>query len=219
MKWEKIKKLYNKNYIDFYKQLLLTIMEEDSEKCENIKGSESNPFSSYVELSNRHCNKRFKNVQMCTIKHFYPTILYNIINYYRFNYKSFPNAYKEIYEKYISSEDVELNNILKKWLNMTFGMINNNIIFSTKDINFDIVRTSHKILKKIHEEFKESIIYIDTDSIYFLYSPYIKEYLKNLSYDVEFENIDNMIFFRKKRYIQWENDINEKVKIKGFQTI
>ena len=210
---ELVELLQENKYVEFYEKLLKIVLKEIDcteeskiDRCTNLRGG-----SAYVIINERYkANRVLKNIQKCTIKHFYTKTLFDIIDNYKFNYKYFNKVYKIIYIECEKTEDSELKNILEEWLFYTFGMINNHVVYSDSDVSYEIVTKSTNLLTDIHSDFKSEIISIDTDRIWFRYSPYLIDKLNSLNYNIKIENIDNFILLSKKRYLEWDNDQNVK---------
>lgn len=141
--------------------------------------------------------------------------------------------YDNIYERIIS----EIKTFKKILINYFYGMLNNTNTFYCDNFNM-IPKYCINLMNIIIEEFKNDIIYVDTDEIYFRYSndlnlekffkiiditklPYkfsMKYFGGKLWMDtLESNNLYNGIFFENRKFILYDKD-KKIVKMRGFST-
>lgn len=136
---------------------------------------------------------------------------------------------------------IELRAYKKILINYLYGILvsRNRGSFYCNDSSI-IMKYYHNFINIILENFKDDIVYLDTDDIYFRYSEHLnlekfEEILKIIDLPYGFENgklcvmkkmmptghipeIDNFyngLFIEKKKYILYDNE-NKIIKIKGF---
>lgn len=87
-----------------------------------------------------------------------------------------------------------------------------------KPILADITKRWRDKLEDLNIEFKDDIIYIDTNIVFFRYNKNLRKRLEDVYYPKEITEIDNVIFTQRKKYIIFDNNKNI-TKIKGYHKI
>ncbi len=173
-----------------------------------------NLYSSTIWLNKEYTNLPISNIEIVTFDLVYPKLITRIVetNLERFN---------EIYSKLIESYKTDKNIQLKKYINMVYGCIQNpECVIYSKNIHL-IPNILNKLLNDMLLEFKEYIIYIHTDEIFFRNFDEIRErfekYFNNINkYELTYfsEKSKFGLFMAKTRYIIEENG---NIKIKGMK--
>jgi hypothetical protein len=88
----------------------------------------------------------------------------------------------------------------------------------SSDVRLDIITELNEYLTDIYECYKNNIIYIDTDTIYFRFNNKLMNELENSKYPFSIDYIDNFIITKKKKFIHFSDEIrnSEDFKMKGF---
>lgn len=188
-----------------------------------VDNNKKTHISSTIILNERHTNQTNKNVIKFSLKKIFTQILDNNIDNnidnYKYNYKHFNEAFKYIFRECSLLNDKD-KGIIKMWLNFVFGLTNstNSLLICTSDVRLDIVTELNEYLQDIYEYYKNNIIYIDTDTIYFKFNNKLMDELQKSLYPFNIDYIDNFIITNKKKFIHFSDEIrnSEDFKMKGF---
>ena len=172
-----------------------------------------------IILNERYINQTNKNVIQFRFERIFTQILYNHIEEYKYNYKNFKEAFKYVFESYLSLEGNDIE-VIKMWLNFVYGLTNSlsSLLVCGSDVRLDILTELNEYLTDIYECYKNNIIYIDTDTIYFRFNNKLMNELENSEYPFSIDYIDNFIINNKKKFIHFSDEIrnSEDFKMKGF---
>jgi len=218
------KKTHKKTSIPESHDKIKKIIDSATKSIDNATKSidnETNKFiGAYIKL--REKNRLIGDINQMSLKQIYPklfSILYhnsNIVDNYEYLISIIDN--KKIIIEYINDVNIYEQDSYKKLLNIyinyQFGLLNYN---NNKKISLYIIYMQRYILSDIYDndEFND-IIYIDTDSIYYVNTiettKYIKKSINNIfDYDMEYCNL--IYFIEKKKYII----LNENNKMRGLR--
>jgi len=192
-----------------------------------IKSNSRKNLQAHIDLNPKFENFHIKNITEFTICSYYPTLIINDDVNEISNYIGMKSVYEDLYLEYLKNRigisKLELDVMIKKYINSVFGILggNNNLIRSNIDLN-SITEKGRLIMSEIQNKFSNNFIYSDTDCIYFYnyddikdeLSDYIETNYNYLRTCVDFYH--SGIFLSKKRYILYDEDLNILIK-KGIR--
>lgn len=171
-------------------------------------------YGGKVWINEDYVNSPISNLEVITFNMVYPKLITKIVET---NLENFNEVYSKLIEIYCLDKNIEL----KKYINMTYGCLQNpECMIYSKNIQL-VPNKLNNMLSHILSEFKGHIIYIDTDQIFFRNFDEIRErfekYFNNINkYDLTYfsEKSKFGLFIAKKKYIIEENG---NIKIKGMK--
>lgn len=207
---------------DSYKLILEFLLSKKYKKIYNsdVKISHKPTYGGLCYINERYKNKIIKNVISIEFDNFYGQILNEKLDSYYFNYENFPEVWRDMYNLYlVSNNGDELSLIVKKWVNYTYGLLGSGLVISS-DYNIldDVISESRRILNNLLNNFKDEIIYIDTDRVKFKFNKKLMDTVDNIHYNKTISYIDNFLLIGKKRYMEY-SDNNIITKVVGISKI
>ena len=183
-------------------------------KLKSMERSSKNSYNSKVWVNEKYVNSTISNLEIITFNLVYPNLITEIA-------ETNLNNFNEVYSKIIKIYYLNKNESIKKYINMAYGCLQNPDCMIYSKNMYLIPMKLNNLLNIILSEFKDHIVYIDVDQIFFRNFDEIKErfenYFKNknkynLSYYSEKSNLG--LFIAKKKYVIEKNGI---IKIRGMK--
>lgn len=217
----------NENYLMVNEWLTLTLailmLDGTSLRINTGERPENLLYGSHIDINERESNIWHTNLSSISFFSFYPSILYHIVDDYRFNISGFNTVYKRMYELRINKKGLSqvAYHLNKVWLNMAYGVLASGTRLHSIERNIikDVTTKGSLIMKKLQNEFIGHFIYADTDTIYYKHFNEIENRLVKiikkypyLRYEI---NQHSGIFMRKKSYILQDTD--SSLSIKGIK--
>lgn len=173
-----------------------------------------------VYLNDYYQNKICTNIKKLTFYSLYPNLIIrladnDIIN---FNNNEYYLLFKYLYHNRSKFKEYNTYIMVKIMINYFYGILsgeslqyfkNEKLINCQNFENFDIYK--YGIYGNILNKLGDNLIYLDTDEFY-----YKGDYEFNFNLLFEIEDIDQLLIFQKKRYVEI---CNGTTKIKGFKTL
>jgi hypothetical protein len=238
------------SFTQYQWHLILLIMErlynDGNIDYNNIATEKTEIFAGgFVELNEKHSNYWIEDISYFFFSNFYPSMINNIMEYDKeliFSIKNFNQIFDLVFHRYNSLKEIEstqhslqykeeyqlyyeVNNYLKMWINMTFGILSSNkyLLNCNKNIAEITSRKCAHLMKFLYHEFTDHIVYTDTDEIYFIrYAEIEKRFraiLEMKKYNFlmpRFSHNKSGIFIAKKKFILQNRETHE-LKIRGIR--
>lgn len=182
----------------------------------------------FVVLNDKFRNKVTQNVVRVDFRFLYPQIIKDWINKgtISFNYEKFPTVFNMFYDMYtdltfteeLNENDAEIRKVLKSWLSYVYGLMNNKVIFCDVHNFREKVSTGpYEFLRALYERYKDWIVHIDTDTIFFISNGDIYRELEESDYEICSDEIVGLNFLglAKKKYITFPNKVINEMNFRG----
>lgn len=168
--------------------------------------------SATVWLNDDYINSTISNLDIIEFELLYPKLIIKLLNT---NLENFNEVFSKLLDYY--HEDISI----EKYINSVYGHLGNPLSLIYSD-NIPIVSIhANNIMRKIINEFKGHVIYVDTFQIFFRNFSEIKERFESVfnqlnKYDLTYSTTQSKfgLFIAKKQYLIEENN---GIKIKGMQ--
>jgi hypothetical protein len=192
------------------------------DKLKLLRYKQSNNIWNYgnIYLNDKYQNKICTNVKKITFYSLYPNLIIRLADndIIKFNNNKYYLFFKYLYTNRAKFKEYNTYIMVKIMINYFYGILsgeslqyfkNEKLINCQNFENFDIYK--YGIYGNILNKLGDNLIYLDTDEFY-----YKGDYEFNFNLLFEIEDIDQLLIFQKKRYVEI---CNGTTKIKGFKTL